>query len=222
MRARAWAVVLLMSWLASCAVAETVPSSAPPAPPDPSRKTEAAASTPPLGGTLPVPLDQPGVVSMAIKDANVMVVIETIVINGRYSFAAQGHVPETVSVNFRDLSIAQALDAVTSGTGIEYRTGDGIAVLYGRDANPSYVEVYRLQHAKVDEPGGVYEMVKAMLRPAPAQVPGAAPDDRTEFVVAARERNRLIVRARPSIHRAIERLLIELDSPPEEKATRGR
>lgn len=156
----------------------------------------------------PTPLDETGVVSMAIKDASAMVVVETIAINGRYNFVAQGHFDQTVSVNLRDTTLRQAFDSVTGANGLEYRIVDGTCILYGRDADACYVETYTLPDGHVDEPGGLYEIAKAMVRPQTAE-------SHLEFAVMAPQQQRVVVRTRPSVHRALEKLVEALHGVPE-------
>ena len=57
--------------------------------------------------------------SMAIKDANALVVLETLGINSGYNFITNRNTARTVSVNFTDVEATDGLNAVADVTGIE-------------------------------------------------------------------------------------------------------
>lgn len=182
----------------------------------------------------PTPLNQEGVVSMAIKDANALVVVETIVINGKYNFVTRGKIDQTVSVNLRDVSIQDALDAVTQTVGLEYRVQGKIITLYGTDSDSSYTVTYKFNVGSVTATGGPGTIIKRLVEggsdadaAAAAGAGGGAPPpdagggggggaggpSKPGRVIVDRLNNQLIVTAVPSIHRRVERLVKELDKP---------
>ncbi|MBI4861197.1 MAG: hypothetical protein HY815_13210 [Candidatus Riflebacteria bacterium] len=181
----------------------------------------------------PIPLTQEGVVTLTLKDANAQVVVESIVINGRYNFVTKGKIEETVTVNLSKVSIQDALDAVTATVGLEYRNQNRIITLYGKDTDSTYTATYKFTAANVGATTGPGVIIRRLVeggsevdtaaaaaagagqaggQAPPPQEPAPASGDKSKGrVILDRLNNQIVVTAVPSLHRKIAKLVAELD-----------
>lgn len=195
------------------------------------------AAVPESGGT-PIPLDRPGVVNMALKDAPALTVFEQIVLNGSYDLVTRGSIDATVTAFLSGVSIQDALDTITQTIGVEYRVLGRIVTLYGEGSEQaaSFTETYKFNIAAVGAIGGPGRIIKRLVEggadedelAAEGQAAGgtgagastAATGESKGTVIIDKLNNQLVVTTVPSLHRRISKLVSELDRPAEDRAGR--
>ncbi len=177
----------------------------------------------------PVPLDRKGVVNFSIASAPVRSLIESIVTNGDYDFITAGNVSDVVNLSVMGASIGEALDTISRITGLEYRVEGRIVTLYARGTSSEYTQIYSLKRLS---PVWAADYLRPLLAgPPSAGAPGGggassfssllsdgsgtgedAPAATSTSILADPDHSQLIITARPSAHRRIEKVLGSLDA----------
>jgi len=177
----------------------------------------------------PIPLDQPGVVSLGLKDAPALTVFEQIVLNGRYDLVTRGQIDETVTAFLSGVSIEDALNTITQTIGVEYRVVGRIVTLYGKDADSGFTETYLFTIASVAALNGPGKIIKRLVE-------GGSDEEQTNGdgtgpvvvdegeskgrVIIDQLNNQLVVTTFPSLHRRIKKLVAQLDRVAQDRAGR--
>jgi general secretion pathway protein D len=172
-----------------------------------------------------IPFDQPGVVSLALQNADVATVMKGISQLGNYDFVTKGQIIETVNLTLKGRSIREALDIISDSTGTEYRLDGNIITVFGDDVDPSYTKTYSVMKGNARVIGQVIsdllqatmiaqvEGQEAQQQPQQQSAPGAKGQAR---VVIDRLNGQVVVTAVPSDHRKVEQVweAIDIDRPP--------
>ena len=91
-----------------------------------------------------IPMDQKGVVSLALQNADVATVMKGISQLGNYDFVTKGEIEKNVNLSLKDRSIREALDIISDSTGTEYRLDGTIITVFGEEQDPSYTKTYQV------------------------------------------------------------------------------
>ena len=91
-----------------------------------------------------IPMDQKGVVSLALQNADVATVMKGISQLGNYDFVTKGEIEKNVNLTLKDRSIREALDIISDSTGTEYRLNGTIITVFGEEQDPSYTKTYQV------------------------------------------------------------------------------
>ena len=73
-----------------------------------------------------IPLDEPGIVSLGLQEADVATVMKGISQLGNYDFVTKGEIDKRVNLTLKNRSIREALDIISDSTATEYRIQDTI------------------------------------------------------------------------------------------------
>ena len=172
-----------------------------------------------------VPLDRPGVVSLALQGADVGTVMKGISQLGNYDFVVKGEVAKVVNLTLNGRSIREALNIISDSTNTEYRIEGSIITVFGEDVDSTYTKTYTVQKGNTLTIANVLrDLVGGNLTsqtdgttgggaaPAPAASAGG---DSPPRLAVDKLNGQIIVTAKPSEHRKIENVweVVDVDRP---------
>ncbi len=180
-----------------------------------------------------VPLDQPGVISIFLQDADVVTVMKGIAQIGNYDFVTKGEIAKTVNLTLKGRSIRESLDIISDSTNTEYRLDGTIITVFGDEQDPSYTQTYSVLKGNTLQ---IADLLRDLIGATVAQVaqPGAEGQEqqssgKREPITKGNARlgvdklnGQIVVTAVPSDHRKVEKVFPELDmdKPPKRYTSR--
>jgi len=180
-----------------------------------------------------VPLDQPGVISIFLQDADVVTVMKGIAQIGNYDFVTKGEIAKTVNLTLKGRSIRESLDIISDSTNTEYRLDGTIITVFGDDQDPSYTQTYSVLKGNTLQ---IADLLRDLIGATVSQVAQPGTEGAQQQQSGTREpiskgnarlgvdklNGQIVVTAVPSDHRKVEKVFPELDmdKPPKRYTSR--
>lgn len=177
-----------------------------------------------------IPLDEPGIVSLGLQEADVATVMKGISQLGNYDFVTKGEIDKRVNLTLKNRSIREALDIISDSTATEYRIQGTIITVFGDGVDPSFTKTYNVLKGNTQTIGTVLQGIiggnvstqglGGQAENAPGEggagaAPGAAGapliQKGSARIVVDKLNSQIIITAVPSDHRTIEKVFPELD-----------
>ncbi|MBT3783830.1 type II secretion system protein GspD [bacterium] len=175
------------------------------------------------------PLNQKGVVSLALQNADVATVMKGISQIGNYDFVTKGEIDKSVNLTLTGRSIREALDIISDSTQTEYRVDGSIITVFGEEQDPSFTKTYFVKKGNTLTIGQVLkdligasittQTVQQTTEGAPQQATAGGASNAivkgAARIVVDKLNSQIIVSAVPSDHRKIEKVwdVIDIDRP---------
>lgn len=176
-----------------------------------------------------IPLDEPGIVSLGLQEADVSTVMKGISQLGNYDFVTKGEIDKRVNLTLKNRSIREALDIISDSTATEYRIQGTIITVFGDGVDPAFTKTYNVLKGNTQTIGtvlqgiiggsvstqGLGQQAEGNQAAAPAAGAGAAGSPLIQKgsarIVVDKLNSQIIITAVPSDHRTIEKVFPELD-----------
>ena len=185
-----------------------------------------------------IPLDEPGVVSLALQEADVSTVMKGIAQLGNYDYVTKGEIEKTVNLTLKGRSIREALDIISDSTATEYRIAGTIITVFGGEVDPAFTETYTVLKGNTRTIGTVLkDLIGGTLTSQGTGSEGdaagggggggaargpAAVEKGAARIVVDKLNSQIIVTAVPSDHRKIQKVwkVVDVDRPRKRFQTR--
>ncbi|MEE2924019.1 MAG: hypothetical protein VX619_04490 [bacterium] len=179
-----------------------------------------------------IPLDEPGIVSLGLQEADVATVMKGISQLGNYDFVTKGEIDKRVNLTLKNRSIREALDIISDSTATEYRIQDTIITVFGDGVDPSFTKTYNVLKGNTQTIGTVLQGIiggNVSTQGIGGQQTdaaqggdgggggGGAAGGRPQIekgsarIVVDKLNSQIIITAVPSDHRTIDKVFPELD-----------